>query len=127
MYDIFEFEVTGKDMALAVLIVFVLLLGAGFAGYLLGWERAEDVYCNGSGVAGVGSQIGQAESNISNATSGIEAAHGHADQVASGIESAKESVNYIQGTANTSAGIIAECQQILAGIRQRTNKNTSTH
>ena len=124
MYDISELEPTGKEVATLILIVFALLLGAGFAGYCIGWERAEDVYCNGSGTESIGNEIGNAESNISNATSGIETAQGHADQVASGIESAKESANYIQGTANTSAGIISECQQILAGIRSRGKAET---
>lgn len=108
-------------MAVAILGVFVFLVAIFSAGYMLGVRNVHD---NGSGTESVGSQIGQAESNISNATSGIETAHGHADQVASGIESAKESANYIQGTANTSAGIISECQQILAGIRSRGKTET---
>lgn len=124
MYDISELEITRKEMAVLVLVVFVFMVVIFSIGYMCGLRN---VYGNGAGTESVGSQIGQAESNISNATSGIETAHGHADQVASGIESAKESANYIQGTANTSAGIISECQQILAGIRSRGKTETSTH
>lgn len=124
MYDISELEITRKEMAVLVLVVFVFMVVIFSIGYMCG---IRNVYGNGAGTESVGSQIGQAESNISNATSGIETAHGHADQVASGIESAKESANYIQGTANTSAGIISECQQILAGIRSRGKTETSTH
>ena len=121
MYDFSELEITRKEMAVLVLVVFVFMVVIFSIGYMCGLRN---VYGNGSGTESVGSQIGQAESNISNATSGIETAHGHADQVASGIESAKESANYIQGTANTSAGIISECQQILAGIRSRGKTET---
>lgn len=121
MYDIPFFTPTRKEMAVAILGVFIFLVAIFSAGYMLGIRNVHD---NGSGTESVGSQIGQAESNISNATSGIETAHGHADQVASGIESAKESANYIHGTANTSAGIISECQQILAGIRSRGKTET---
>lgn len=119
MYDISELDVTGKEVATLILIVFALLLGAGFAGYCIGWERAEDVYCNGSGTESIGNQIGNAESNISDAAAGIHAAQGHADQVGAGIADAKEQAGYIHSTATTSAGIVAECQQILAGIRSR--------
>ena len=108
-------------MAVAILGVFIFLVAIFSAGYMLGVRNVHD---NGSGTESVGSQIGQAESNISNATSGIETAHGHADQVASGIESAKETANYLHGTATTSAGIISECQQILAGIRSRGKTET---
>ena len=121
MNDIFELKPTGKEVAILILAVFILMVVGGTIGYCIGVRSVHD---NGAGTEGVGSQIGQAESNISNATSGIETAHGHADQVASGIESAKESANYIQGTANTSAGIISECQQILAGIRSRGKTET---
>ena len=60
MYDISELEPTGKEVATLILIVFALLLGAGFAGYCIGWERAEDVYCNGSGTESIGNEIGNA-------------------------------------------------------------------
>lgn len=127
MYDIFEFEVTGKDLAIAVLIVFILLVGAGFAGYCIGWERAEDVYCNGSGTAGVGQQIEQAGTAIGHAADGIKEAAGTADQIGSTIKDAKDTAGYIHSTAADSAGIISECQQIIAGIRKRANTDTSSH
>ena len=121
MYEWAKSYFSGRNLTIIIVITFLLLAGCWFA-YCI---RIRNVHDDGSGVAGVGNQIGQAESNINNAASGIETAHGHADQVASGIESAKESANYIQGTANTSAGIISECQQILAGIRKRGKTETS--
>ena len=121
MNDIFELEPTGKEVAVLILAVFILMVVGGTIGYCIG---IRNVHNDGSGDAGVGQQIEQTQSNISNATSGIETAHGHADQIASGIESAKETANYLHGTATTSAGIIGECQQILAGIRNRGKKET---
>jgi peptidoglycan hydrolase CwlO-like protein len=127
MYDIHEFNITGKEIAILVLVGFVLLLGAGFAGYLLGWERAEDVYCNGSGTESVGQQLEQAGTNISNATSGIGQAENHVGNVQAGINNAQESTDYLQGTVSTSTELIADCKRILEAIRQRANTDKVTH
>ena len=118
-YDFSELDINRKEIAIAVLICVAVLVVCFFAGYCVGWERAEDVYCNGSGTAGIEQQIEQAGADIGSAKEGIEAAAGHADKVGSGIESAKESAEYIHSTANTSAELISECQSIIAGIRAR--------
>ena len=127
MYDFSELEPTGKDVATLILIVFALLLGAGFAGYCIGWERAEDVYCNGSGTESIGNEIGNAESNISNAADGIKEAAGTADQIGSSIKDAKDTAGYIHSTAADSATIISECQSILEGIRRRGKADQAAH
>jgi hypothetical protein len=119
MYDLSELEITGKDVAVSVLIAVVFLVAAFSLGYMLGVERTKDVYSNGSGAAGAGEQIEQAGTDIQHAADGIEAAAGHADKVGSGIETAKESAQYIHSTADTSAELIAECQSIIEGIRAR--------
>ena len=123
-YDISELEVTGKDMAIAVLICVVFLVVCFFAGYCIGWERAEDVYCNGSGTAGIEQQIGEAGADIQHAKDGITEAVGTADKIGSGIKDAKESAEYIQSTANTSAELISECQSIIERIRSRGETET---
>lgn len=117
--DFFELRPTNKEMAALILGVFVFLVAAFGLGYMLGCERTKDIYSNGSGTAGVGQQIEQAGTDIGSAKEGIEAAAGHADKVGSGIETAKESAQYIQSTAADSASIIAECQSIINGIRAR--------
>ena len=109
MYDIHEFEITGKGMAIAVLVVFVLLVGAGFAGYMFGLRNVHD---NGSGTDTVGNELGQVGTNISNAKDGIDSAQGH-------IATGAESVDYLQGTVSTSADIIADCKRILEAVRRR--------
>ena len=124
MYDIFELDINGKEMAIAVLVCLVFLVGAFGCGYLLGCERTEDLYRNGSGTEPISTELGNAGTNIQNATAGIEAAAGHADQVASGIESAKETAQYIEGAAATSAKLIGQCQSIISTIRQRGEAQT---
>ena len=119
MYDISELDVTGKEVATLVLIVFALLLGAGFAGYCIGWERAEDVYCNGSGTESVGQQLNEAGTNISNATAGIGQAENHAGNIEAGIGNAQESTEYLQGTVSTSTELIGQSKSIINTIRQR--------
>lgn len=119
MNELFDLRPTNKEVAFGILFVFLLLVGVFTAGYLLGIDRAGDVHNNGGGTASIGNAIGNASSDIGNAADGINAAQGHADNVGAGIESAKEQVGYIHSTATTSAGIIAECQQIIAGIRSR--------
>ena len=121
MYDISELDVTGKEVAVAVLIVFVLLVGAGFIGYCIGIRNVHD---NGSGTKPITNELGQAGTAIENAGAGIEAAAGHAGNVQAGIESAQESAGYIQSTATESAGIIAECQSIIERIRSRGETET---
>lgn len=127
MYDISELDVTGKEVATLILIVFALLLGAGFAGYCIGWERAEDVYCNGSGTESVTNELGQVGTAIGNAGAGISEAQNHAGKVEAGINNASESADYIHGTAKTSTELIGQCQSIIERIRKRANTDKVTH
>ena len=107
--------------------MFALLLGAGFAGYCIGVERTEDLYNNGSGTESIGNQIGNAESNISDAADGIKEAAGTADQIGGTIKDAKDTAGYIHSTAADSATIISECQSILKGIRSRGKTDQAAH
>ncbi len=117
MYDIHEFEITGKGIAALVLVVFILLVVAGSVGYMLGLRHVSD---HGSGTEPVGQQLNEAGTNISNATAGIEQAENH-------IATGTESVEYLQGTVSTSADIIANCKRILEAVRARGKTNASTH
>lgn len=127
MYDISELEIKGKDIALAVLICVVILVVCFCAGYLLGWERAEDVYCNGSGTESVGQQLNEVGTNISNATAGIGQAENHAGNVEAGIGNAQESTEYLQGTVSTSAELIGQSKSIIDAIRRRGKADKVTH
>jgi methyl-accepting chemotaxis protein len=118
--DIFDIRPTNKEMAALILSMFVFLVAAFSLGYMLGVERTrENLHDNGNGAAGVGEQIGQAGTDIQHAADGIKEAAGTADKIGAGIETAKESAQYIHSTADTSAELISECQSIIAGIRAR--------
>lgn len=119
MNDIFELEITGKETAILILIVFVLMVVGGTIGYCIGVRQVHD---NGAGTQPIGQQLEQTQSNISNATSGIGQAENHAGNVQAGIDNAQESTEYLHGTATTSAGIIGECQQIIGRVRNRGKK-----
>ena len=124
MYDISELEITGKDMAIAVLIVFILLVGFFFAGYCLGSERTKDLLDNGDGTKPISNELGNAGTAISNAGAGISEAQGHADQVGAGITDAQGQADYIHSTATTSTEIVRECQSIIERIRSRGKTQT---
>lgn len=131
MYDNFDFRPTNKETAVAILIVFAVLLAVFCAGYCIGIRNAgnagKDVPDNGNGTATVGSQLTEAETAVNNAKNGIEAAAGTADHIGAGIADAKESAGYIQHTADTSAEIIADCQSIIDAIRARGQAGKAAH
>lgn len=133
MYDIPRLRPTNKETAVAILIVFVLLVVAGGIGYMLGLRNAgtgtggENIHDNGNGTAAVGSQLTETETAVNNAKNGIEAAAGTADHIGAGIADAKESAGYIQHTADTSAEIIADCQSIIDAVRARGQAGKATH
>ena len=124
MYDIHEFEITGKGIAVCVLVLFILLVVAGSIGYMLGIRNVHD---NGSGTQPIGQQLEQAGTNISNATAGIGQAENHAGNVEAGIGNAQESTEYLQGTVSTSTELIGQCKSIIETIRRRGKTDKVTH
>lgn len=128
MYDLSDFRPNGKEIAIAIIVVTVLLVVIFCAGYMLGLRNAgnagKDVLDNGNGTAALGSQLTENETAVNNAKNGIEAAAGTADHIGAGIADAKESAGYIQHTADTSAEIIADCQSIIDAIRARGQAGT---
>ena len=118
--DLFDIGPDNKEMAIAILIVFAVLVAVFSAGYMLGISSAgPDVHDNGGGTAGAGQQIEQAGADIQHAADGIREAERAADKIGAGIKNAKESAQYIQSTANTSAELISECQSIIGRVRAR--------
>ena len=131
MYDVSELRPNGKEIAIAIIVVTILLVVIFCAGYMLGLRNAgnagKDVPDNGNGTAAVGSQLAETETAVNNAKNGIEAAAGTADHIGAGIADAKESAGYIQHTADTSAEIIADCQSIIDAIRARGQAGKVAH
>lgn len=118
--DLFDIGPDNKEMAIAILIVFAVLVVTFGAGYLFGISSAgPDAHDNGGGDAGAGQQIEQAGADIQHAEEGISQAAGTAGAVSGTIKDAAGTAQYIHSTAADSAGIISECQSILDGIRRR--------
>ena len=116
-------ELTNKEVAVMVLVVFIFMVVVFSGGYMCGLRNAgsagKDVLDNGNGTAALGSQLTETETAVNNAKNGIEAAAGTADHIGAGIADAKESAIYIQHTADTSAEIIADCKSIIDAVRAR--------
>ena len=123
-YDFREFFRERKVDLVVVSLGFAFFMVGFVAGYLCGLRNVHD---NGTGTATVGQQLNEAGTNISNAKDGIDAAQGHAGNVAAGIGTAQESTDYLTGTVNSSAELIGQCQQIVERIRQRGKKDTSAN
>ena len=117
MYDIPFFTPTRKEMAIAILGVFIFLVAIFSAGYMLGIRNVHD---NGSGTQPIGQQLNEAGTNISNATSGI-------GQAENNIATGTESVEYLQGTVSTSTELIGQCKSIIEAIRRRGKADKVTH
>ena len=116
VYDIPFFTPTRKEMAVAILGVFIFLVAVFSAGYMLGVRNVHD---NGSGTQPITNELGQVGTAIGNAGAGIETAQGHAGNVQAGIDNATESAEYIYGTAKTSTELIANSKSIIEAIRRR--------
>ena len=119
MYDISELEIKGKDMAVAVLIVVILLVAVFCAGYMLGLRNVSD---HGGGADAVGNQLADTGTAVQHAKDGIDAASGTADKIGAVFGDDKESAGYLQHTANTSAELIEQCQSIIERVRARGKK-----
>ena len=124
MNDFSELDITGKEMAVLVLVVFVFMVVVFSAGYCAGRWNVHD---NGAGTQPIGQQLEQAGTNISNATSGIGQAENHAGNIEAGIGNAQESADYLQGTVGTSAELIANSKSIIEAIRRRGKADQVTH
>ena len=126
MYDVSELRSNGKETAIAILVVFVLLLVAGSIGYMLGLRNAgKDLPDNGNSAASVRTEIESAGSSVSTAKSRIDNAAAAADRVEARISDAQERAEYVKGAADEGRRIIAECQSILREVRRGGEKDTA--
>ena len=124
MYDIQFLTPTRKEVAVAILVVFVLLVAVFSAGYMLGIRNVHD---NGSGTQPITNELGQVGTAIENAGTGINEAQNHAGNVQAGIDNATEQAGYIYGTAKTSTELIGQCKSIISEIRRRGKADKVTH
>ena len=124
MYDISELQPTGKNIAIGILVVTVLLVAVFCIGYMLGIRNAgKDIPDNGNAAQHVRDEIKSAGSNIGAAKSGIDNAAAAADRIEERIADAQERADYLKGTADEGRRIIKECQSILREVRSRGKEN----
>ncbi len=119
MYDIPFFTPTRKEMAVAILGVFIFLVAVFCAGYMLGLRNVSD---HGGGADTVGNQLAETGTAIQHAKDGISEAQGTAGAVAGTVADAQGTAEYLSGTVNDSAELIRQCQQIVGRVRNRGKK-----
>lgn len=118
MCDLSELEPTTKEIAICIIILFAVLAGVFFSGYLFGIRNAgKDIPNNGDPAASVRTEIDAAGSSVSTAKSRIDNAAAAADRVEARISDAQERAEYLKGTADEGRRLIAECQSILREVR----------
>ena len=119
MYDdFFDLKPNSKEMALGIIVVFILLVVIFCAGYLFGIRNAgKDLPNNGDPAASVRAEIDAAGSSVSTAVTRIDNAAAAADRVEARISDAQERAEYLKGTADEGRRLIAECQSILREVR----------
>ena len=132
MYEIPDFRPSNKEIAVAVLIVFAVLVAVFSIGYGLGLRNAStaagtDLHINGNTAQGVRDEVNSARSDIGTAKSGIDIATTAAGRIEERISDAQERAGYIQGTADEGRRIIAECQSILREVRAGGKAGTAPH
>ena len=123
MYDVSELRPNGKEIAVAILIVFVLLVVTGSVCYLLGLRNAgTGVPDNGDGVKPVGEQLSTAIQHQHEITAGLNSA-------VEGSGAAAATADHIAVTAGEAAAavgdagiLIDQCQQIIGRVRNRGKK-----
>ena len=124
VYDIQFLTPTRKEVAVAVLIVFVLLVGAGCIGYCIG---IRNVHNHGAGTDIPGVQLEPVIVHQQQLTDGITEAKDTSNEIAGTSQAIAESTNNIADGVNEAAGIIDSCQQLLGRIRNRAEENKVTH
>ena len=122
MYDVSGFRPTTKEMAVAILGVFVFLVAVFGAGYLLGLRSGTDVHDNGNGIEHIGNELGTAVQHQQQITAGIKEAAGTGSAIAESSSAIKESAGAIAGGVADAGILISDCQQIIGGIRNRGKK-----
>ena len=128
MYDFYESDITGKEMAVLVLVVFVFMVVVGSFGYMLGLRNAgAGVHDNGNGISHVGEQLGQAVSHQQQITDGIKDAESTVSGIAETGSAIAESAHSIEAGVGEAASLIDSSQQILGRIRNRGQKGTVAH
>ena len=124
MYDISELQPTGKNIAIGILIVTVLLVAVFCIGYMLGTRNASgtDVSDNGIRIDDVREQYQRIEVNQQQITSGLAGAVERSDTAAARAGRIEERAGAAAQSVGEAGRLLDECQQIIGTVRNRGKK-----
>ena len=123
MYDVSELRPNGKEIAVAILIVVILLVAVFCTGYMLGLRNAgTDVSNNGIRIDDVREQYQRIEVNQRQITSGLAGAVERSDAAAARAGRIEERAGAAAQSVGEAGRLLDECQQIIGTVRNRGKK-----
>ena len=128
MYDVSELRPNGKEIAIAIIVVTVLLVVIFCAGYMLGLRNAgNDVSDNGKRIEDVRNELSTATERQREITSGLESAVQRSDSIEERSNRIEERAVRSEATVRDAGVLIDECQQIIGRVRNRGQAGKVTH
>ena len=128
MYDVSELRPNGKEIAIAIIVVTVLLVVIFCAGYMLGIRNAgTDVSDNGKRIEDVRNELSTATERQREITSGLESAVQRSDAAEERAGRIEERAVRSESVVRDSGVLIDECQQIIGRVRNRGQAGKVTH
>ena len=125
MYDVSELRPNGKEIAIAIIVVTVLLVVIFCAGYMLGLRNAgTDVSDNGKRIEDVRNELSTATERQREITSGLESAVQRSDAAEERAGRIEERAVRSESVVRDAGVLIDECQQIIGRVRNRGQKGT---
>ena len=125
MYDVSELRPNGKEIAIAIIVVTVLLVVIFCAGYMLGIRNAgTDVSDNGKRIEDVRNELSTATERQREITSGLESAVKRSDSIEERSNRIEERAVRSESVVRDAGVLIDECQQIIGRVRNRGQKGT---
>ena len=120
MYDVSELRPNGKEIAVAILIVVILLVVIFCTGYMLGLRNAgAGVPDNGNGIEPVRNELSTAAEHQREITSGLEGAVAGSHAAAERAGRIEEAAVRSEAAVGEAGRLIDECQQIIGTVRNR--------
>ena len=128
MYDVSELRPNGKEIAVAILVVVILLVVIFCTGYMLGLRNAgTDVSDNGKRIEDVRNELSTATERQREITSGLESAVQRSDAAEERAGRIEERAVRSESVVRDAGVLIDECQQIIGRVRNRGQAGKATH
>lgn len=136
MYGLSDFRPNGKEIAIVIIVVTVLLVVIFCAGYMLGLRNSgrTNQSDNGNGAGQVGQHIQSAITGQREITERIDRQQDSAAKISgriesstAGIEKATAATGRAESIVRESGVLIAEGQRIISTVRSRREKDPASH